>query len=120
LKYIERLDMCVTCEKLYAKISKSRKAQTLELYLDGKPRHYSRPCYSRMISADVSINTYWTLAKVLDFEKWLVLNGFKINPKRTKWIDRTKIMFMLKYKSRKDTSKENLNLAICKVRNKCI
>jgi hypothetical protein len=113
--------MCVTCEKLYAKISKGRKAQTLELSLDGVPRHYSRPWYSRVISADVLIDTYWTLAKVLVFEDWLELNGFKINPSRTRWIDRTKVKFMLKYKSRNDATKDKFHSAMSKVRkNLCI
>jgi hypothetical protein len=51
----------------------------------------------------VSLDTYWTVKKVLDFEEWLGLNGFTINARRTKWIDFTKIMFMIKYNSEKDT-----------------
>jgi hypothetical protein len=112
--------MCVTCEKLYVKISKGREAQTLEINLDGIPRHYSRPCYSRVISADVLIDTYWTLAKVLVFEEWLALNGFKMNPSRTRWIDRTKVMFMLKYKSRNDSTENKFHSAMSKVRKFCI
>jgi len=96
--------MCRTCEKLFVKIGEARLAESCcEYKLRGIPRHYPKPWYSRVITAEVGIDTYWTFKKMVEFEEWLKSNGFKINHRRTRWIDFTAVVIMVKYRSRKDS-----------------
>jgi len=99
--------MCRTCEKLYAKIKSARMAAVdpVEFKLLGLPKHYIRPCYNLVVTAEVGIDTYWTVDKMVNFEDWLESNGFIMNPRRTRWINFKSVVVMLRYKSRKDLQK---------------
>ena len=103
--------MCRTCGKLFDKIKSARMAAAdpVEFKLLGLPKHYRKPWYNRVVTAEVGIDTYWTVDKMVNFEEWLESNGFIMNPRRTRWIDFTAVVVMLRYKSRKDLQKVRFN-----------
>lgn len=93
--------MCVSCEKLLEGFSLLEKQNCCDYKLVGSPRHYG-DMYPKMISVEVGICTYWTVDKLAKFETWLKESGFRINSKRTRWVDFCTVVLMIRFTTTED------------------